>query len=457
MSDTIKKLRSNQVEIEGKVYTKNIGAFLHNDIYRPKNEFKVDTYTNELKHFSILSKYLDPFTKKYAYTTKPVNLYINGNSIKVCKSYVNNDEFILLDYESSDSNIYISKFDKVILSTGKYQPERKIYSIKDYKFKNSKPLLSIDNKLSWINYTYGFELETSVGKVSENTSNELGFATLYDGSINGIEYVSKVFKPNNLHYLHKFLKVSNALTNIDRFCSLHIHIGNVPKSDRNLLSIYVLFQRLTDELNQLIAPYKKDINFLSEKLQKNGRDHCKNLPKLINNDVSEIYKLLKLNNIDNLEDYIHNTSKWNLQGRYYTVNFINYICKEESNTIEIRSLQSTYNFDYIITWLLINTAIIDYAINNQDRILNSKEKIELNDCLEHYIKDIEVLKILKSNIFNIKNIFYNYYYHNNNSLNDPFYIDKIIDNQILSYDIFNNNKDSIKYSNSFFKKYLNGN
>ena len=457
-TDISKKLRSNQVEIEGKVYTKNVGAFLYNNEYRPKSEFRIDSYTNELKHISTLNKYVDPIIKKILYTSnKLVNLYISGHTLKVCKSFVDNDEFILLDSEIGTIDTYGSKFDKIILTSRKYQPERKIYSIKDYEFRNSKPLLSINNKLSWINYTYGFELETSVGKVSEDTSNELGFATLYDGSINGVEYVSKVFNTDKFHYLHKFLSISNVLTNIDRFCSLHIHIGNIPKSDRNLLSIYVLFQRLTDELNQLIAPYKKDINFLSEKLQKNGRDHCKNLPKLINNDVSEIYKLLKLNGINDLENYISNTHKWNLQGRYYTVNFINYICKEESNTIEIRSLQSTYNFDYIITWLLINTAIVDYAINNQDKILNSKEKIELNDCLEHYIQDAKILKTLKSNIFNIRNIFYNYYYHNNNSLNDPYYIDKIINSEILSYDIFNNDREIVKYSNSFFKKYKSGN
>lgn len=354
---------------------------------------------------------------------------------------------------------YISRFNKIIISKGKYTPRSKIYSISDYS-KDDFPenYKDVENSLSWVNYTYGFELETSQGNMLEEACNAMGFAKLYDGSISGAEYVSDVFKSTNLHYLDNFLKLAYTCTDIDRFCSFHIHIGNVPKSDRNLLSMYVLFQRLTDELNQLIVPYKKDLRFLSEKLSVNGRDHCKNLPKLLKNDSEEIYKLFKLNSYkytDNLETYINSTSKWNINGRYYNVNFINYICKNEnSNTVEIRSLQSTYNFEYIITWLLINTAIIDYAINNSDKVLNSKEKIELNDCLDYYIKNTEILNILKTNIVSLKNLFYNEYYYNNNSLIDVSSLDNCLSNILTSYDIFGNNFEKVSYKNSI-KKRLN--
>ena len=88
-TDISKKLRSNQVEIEGKVYTKNVGAFLYNNEYRPKNEFRIDSYTNELKHISTLNKYVDPIIKKILYTSnKLVNLYISGHTLKVCKCFV---------------------------------------------------------------------------------------------------------------------------------------------------------------------------------------------------------------------------------------------------------------------------------------------------------------------------------------------------------------------------------
>ena len=61
--------------------------------------------------------------------------------------------------------------------------------------------------------------------------------------------------------------------------------------------------------------------------------------------------------------------------RYYYVNFTNYIMKMRNNTVELRLLQGTFNSDRILFWLLINIAIIEYALNNSLKIIDSKEKI----------------------------------------------------------------------------------
>lgn len=451
------KLKDNQVKIGGRIYTKGVTAVLYEGEYYPKKDIVYDTYKRDFNHISNVEAYIDIIDRGSKHTSFPVIVYINGSPYKSCKSFVeSNVEFITHpEFVMSPANkyVYISKFDKNISTTSKYSPDSKVYNISRYR-RPLPTLNQVHNKLSWIDYTYGFEIETSQGRISEYYANSLGFANLYDGSINGVEYVSKVMNTSNLHYLHQFITGAKVVTNADRFCSFHIHIGNIPKTDENLLSMYLLFQRLSDELNQLIVPYKKDLSFLSEKLRVNGRDHCKNLPRLVFKEAEEIYKLFKIGKYfnsdykeDELMNYIDSTNKWNIEGRYYNVNFMNYICKgSDNNTVEIRSLQSTYNFDYIITWLLINTAIIDYAINNTDKVINSKEKIELNDCIEYYIKDKDIVKILLDNITVLKNFFYNQYYLNNNSLTDISSLDSYLERILVPYNIVMTNNISFKDS-----------
>lgn len=439
---------SKRIKIGDKVYTKDVTAFLVDGTWLPKKEAVIDNFTQKYSKKETLTEVLDLENNLSIYTSAPVNLYLNGNTFKVCKSFIqNNDEFILDPNFSSKNNNYISIFDKNIRGNRKYSPGTKIYSIATYD-KKLTPYKNIPNPLDFITYTFGFETETSSGELNCDYTASMGFANIYDGSITGVEYVSNPMTSRNFHYLHNFLATAKVATNIDKFCSLHIHIGNVPKSDEYLLSLYTLFQRLTDELNQLIVPYKKDVKFLMDKLNTAGRDHCKNLPKLAEKNVESIYKLFRISGLakDQLEKYITGTNKWNVEGRYYSVNFMNYICKDENNTVEIRSLQSTYNFDYIITWLLINTSIIDFAVKNHRKVLDNKEKIELSDCLEAYIDDKEILNICLRNILILKNYYYNNYYYDNNTLLDLKQVESYLDRNLISYNLYPVPKTSIENS-----------
>jgi hypothetical protein len=443
-----------RIKIDDKVYTKNVTCFLVDGEWKPNTQVSLDNYTKKHNLKTKLTECYDVEKNDIVFSSKPVSLYIYGKTIWVCKSLVeNNSEFIEDPNYEPNSEKYISIFDKRVNNSGKYKPATKIYNISSYDVVLPK-YAKISNALDFIDYSFGFELETNRGEIRKSYSDALGFASLYDGSISGVEYVSNPMSYNNLHYLHKFLKVAKTATDIDKYCSLHIHIGKVPKSDKNLLSMYLLFQRLTDELNQLIVPYKKDVKFLFDKLQNTGKDHCKNLPKLPQKSVEEIYKLFKINKIEknNLSDYIETTSKWNVDGRYYSVNFMNYICKETNNTVEIRSLQSTYNFDYIVTWLLINCSIIHYAITYPDIVVNSKVKIELDDCIDEYVKDSKILSTLKQNIVELKNLFYNMYYLRGNSLTNLEIVESEITSVIKPYELYDV-KDN--YTDSFFRKYLN--
>lgn len=444
-----------RIKLKNKVYTKNVTCFFVKDKWYPKDELDFNNYTKEYVIKGSIGDVFDIDSNSYIKSSHYAILTIYNQRIYICLSVIENSkEFIEDPRLSPGSGSYISIYDNSLrINTDKYKPEKKIYNISHYDIPIEK-YTNIENKLEFIQNTFGFELETSSGEINKKYSALLGFANLYDGSISGVEYVSKPMKYNNLHHLHKFLLIAKACTNINTYCSLHIHIGNVSKSDTNLLSMYLLFQRLTDELNQLIVPYKKDINFLYNKIQSTGRDHCKNLPKLLERDTQEIYRLFKISGYTKtkLKEYIDGTNKWNIEGRYYTVNFMNYICKDINNTVEIRSLQSTYNFDYIITWLLINCAVIDYSIKFSTKVLASKEKIELNDCLDEYIKDKQLLSKVKSNILVLRNLFYNSYYGNNNSLTDLKNLEAVISSAITSYNIYPVDN---KYKESYYEKYVN--
>lgn len=446
--------QKKRIKIDDKVYTKNVTCFLVNGEWVPNTLVNLDNYTKKYNLRTKLTECYDINKNDFIFSSKPVCLYICGRSIWVCKSLIeNNSEFIEDPNYDLDSDRYISIFDKRVYNKGKYKPSNKIYNISAYDVILPK-YTKIPNILNFIDYTFGFELETNRGEIKKSYSDSLGFASLYDGSISGVEYVSNPMSYNNLHHLHKFLKIAKTATDIDKYCSLHIHIGNVPKGDKYLLSMYLLFQRLTDELNQLIVPYKKDVKFLFDKLQNTGKDHCKNLPKLPQKSVEEIYKLFKIDKLEkkNLSSYIQTTSKWNIDGRYYSVNFMNYICKDVNNTVEIRSLQSTYNFDYITTWLLINCSIINYAVKYPDIVVNSKVKIELDDCIDDYINNSKLASTLKENIVQLKNLFYNMYYLKGNSLTNLELVENEITNVIKPYDLYDVKHD---YSTSLFCKFMN--
>lgn len=435
-----KKLKKDQVLINGKTYTLGITAFDINGTFVPRAQVELNTFTNSIELKKSLRPYRDIFTGQLKYTSNLITYSHNGLIIVLCESILSlyKDEII----RDESSGVYRSKYDINSINTGKYSPDKKIYSLSHYD-KALRPYTCTNTILNYIKYTFGFEIETSMGSIPEKTANNMGFAVLYDGSITGAEYVSAPMRAHNLQDLKVFLNYAKKVTRIDQYCSLHIHIGNIIKGERELVAMYQLFQRLTDELNQIIVPYKKDIRFLADKLNKNGRDHCKNLPKLLFKDAASIYKLLRLDKYitsdqndtyANFRNYIETSSKWNMEGRYYNVNFLNYICKPINNTVEIRSLQSTYNFDYILTWLLVNLSIIDYAVNNIDIIIQNKVKIEIEDVLKEYIKDKVTLEITIENINRLKKLFYDSYYINQNALNNLSDTEKRISSVIIPYD-----------------------
>jgi len=445
-----RKTSKNQVEIDGVIYIKDKTAVLFQGSYVPKKLLELDTSTNKLQLKTKLKTYKN-LKGEVSFSSNIINILFRNSNYTYCESILQQYPD-LIPHPGTNQKYYASMHDTSVVNDFKHAPKEKIYNFKDINFAVAK-LAKETNKLGFLKgVTYGFELETSGGLVHQDKSASFGFANLYDGSITGAEYTSCIYTSDDFHHLRDFLDIAKMTTIMDNKCSLHVHIGGIKYSDETLLASYVLFQRLQDELNGIIAPYKKDYKFLASK----DKDHCRNLPKLIDKKAVEVFNLLGLdeyfNDREELSRYLANRNKWTIDGRYYNVNFLNYICN--NGTIEIRSLQSTYNFDYIMTWLLINTAIIKFAENNYDKIINSKEKIELQDTLSDLITDEKLLETVLHNIKELKNYYYNHQYIRKNILLNSMQLDKDVSSILLPVNVLASVK---KYpSTNFSQDFITG-
>lgn len=409
-----------QINIKGTLYDEELCA--------------IDTYTNEYNLKEKLTPYAD-FSSNLKFSSKTSSIVYRNKTITLCDSLLKDYNKELFYLESSKKYYFLNE-NKNNLNVKKYSPSNKIYSLEDSPYKINK-YETLENDLNFLkDYTFGIELETSGSIIQELDAIKLGFATLYDGSINGPEFVSGVMKYNNFHFLASFLDVIKRFSLINDQCSLHFHIGNIEYTPKNLFSLYNLFQRLQDELFLLVAPYKRDFMFLANK----GKDHCKGLPRLPVDDINELYELLGVTRLVNSEEekkqFLYNKKKWDILGRYFSVNFINFICKPTQNkTVEIRSLQMTYNLDYILTWLFANMSVINYALKYPDIVLERKKKIVLKDCIEEFIP-VKFVKTLLTNIKNLSKFFHNAYHINRNNLQNLENLEIEINRVVQSYGIF---------------------
>lgn len=301
--------------------------------------------------------------------------------------------------------------------------ENRIYSASNSStFKllnNRKDLFPRSNKFDFIiqdneflkNITIGIEIETSKGHIPNRFFEELGFVQLYDGSITGHEYASIVFRLDQLHYLEQMCELLSYTHYTDSMCSVHVHIGNIPYTNKNMEAFYSLFKRLQNEIHILVYKFKKEHAFLKNK----DKDHCRYLPELLTGSIEEIHNVFfgrlnfQLNDwkTEKCRNIIENANKWDIHGRYYFTNFVNY-CTQPNGTIELRLLQGTFNFHRILNWLLINLSVIYYGLNNHKKIFDNREKIFLSDCVEFLFENNERVKtVLLHHITDLKSEFVN--------------------------------------------------
>lgn len=295
----------------------------------------------------------------------------------------NQDQLIAKDYESvKDSVIYSNLVGHYFLKSalqGKALEEHTVIKgthLYNYTFSreyeavshldlfsgnerlvNPKRILGAED----IKYSFGLEYETACGMIPEHLCFRDGLIPLRDGSITGVEYSSIVLKKEKgVNLILQELETLAQYTEFNKECALHMHLGGYPVRGSFVLTLYSLLCLLQND-------FKRHCNewIYSTAQYKNSRkDYCKKLPNFDSfRELYEYFVGLKWANTLRKPhpNDVDRTHKWNINTRYYSVNFINMLCYESPKTIEFRFLRPTFNFTKVYTWLLTFNAILKTA------------------------------------------------------------------------------------------------
>lgn len=264
-------------------------------------------------------------------------------------------------------------------------------------------------------YTFGLEFETTAGIIPNNKLNFLPLIPLRDGSISGIEYATIPLQGTiGLQALIDSVDELKRRTSYSDECSLHLHIGGMPRTVEFILAFYKTISLLQNDIFAMFPLYKKynfgvkrknysapfpfeEINFkMDPVIQWNDKKAlAKNFEPLFTY-LSGGIRFEEFNsNLDQIGGHPQDpqgNQKWNIKHRYSFVNLIPLIFGNHQ-TIEFRIHTPTYDINKIVNFLLINVFIIDYVKLNYKKILNGTDNLSVRrpsliTLLESYVNQI---------------------------------------------------------------------
>ena len=276
---------------------------------------------------------------------------------------------------------------------------------KYFEFKDNIPVFKqISNDLKEL--SFGLEFETVRGFIPKRYHLKNGLIPLRDGSIGGLEYVTVPLQGlKGIHSLYESLKVLKERTIYDKSCSLHLHIGNIPRTKEFILAFFKVICILQDEFFEMFPLYKKYNFGVKNKNYTSPYSIIKTYGKLdsvidgqtsIDKNFNTLFTFLSggyslydfgkdLDDIINHPKNPRGEHKWNVKTRYYFVNFIALLFGNKK-TIEFRIHTPTYDADKILSYLLLCGAIVNYVKFNQYDILRDSTKYS-NITLHHIISN----------------------------------------------------------------------
>lgn len=355
----------------------------------------------------------------YAIEKKVFKVLVSEEFIKIAEENFEKGEknkeiyFLRQEKEYFDGMMKYRKFDNTY------------HKIKNFNTENTKDLLDTKkNNLKFgvesltykafegIKYTYGIELETIGGAISEEEAKGLNFKTVHDGSLRGAngedplgaEYVTGVLiGDSGLTQLAEICRVVGKNCSIDKRCGVHVHIGSLNWNKEEVVFAYLLGELIEKDL----------FSVLPESRRKNS--YCKPLTKILSGKIlndfrrtsnAMSYKLL----IDEAYDLIYkevafsgkeqnknmitcmeinkkrNHPKGSKCGydknsqRYCWLNFVTLLFDTkgitDSHTIEIRNHGATMNFKKVRNWLKISFAFCRFVEEFKSDILNKNLSLE---------------------------------------------------------------------------------
>ena len=284
--------------------------------------------------------------------------------------------------------------------------------------KNYAPLLE--------NLSFGLEFETTKGHIPDRVLNQYGLIPLRDGSISGIEYVTVPMEgEKGLQCTADILKELKKRTSYsDETCSLHLHLGNIPRTKEFILAFFKVGMKIQDEMFQMFPLYKKYNYHIKNKNYSAPLPTFEILSQLdpiidsrnIDENFGILYKYLSMgqdfksvgNNLENVLSHPadpNGNQKWLVKCRYFLYNLVPLIFGNKQ-TIEFRIHTPTYDVNKILPFIFMNSLIVNFVIRNQKLILNRKNFINSCGLLDILYMQIDQYDIPNRNKF--KDLMYSY-------------------------------------------------
>jgi hypothetical protein len=257
-------------------------------------------------------------------------------------------------------------------------------------------------------YTYGIEFETTKGIIPKRICNRLGLIPLRDGSIDGIEYATiPLSGKKGIQAIIDSCKELEKRTTYNDDCSLHIHIGGMPRTEAYILALSKVLCHVQEEMYEMFPFYtrggfnlkKKDYTAPLPATHLLGRiDAIKDVKdkKEIDANFQHIFEFLSMGH--RYRDYDYSlkkvvshpsdpggTSKWYVKSRYRWVNMIPLLFGNKK-TIEFRIHTPTYDYNKILYFAIICASLIDLAEKSNTGILtNTYTDYSLTEIVYRYL------------------------------------------------------------------------
>ena len=283
-----RKIRGNYYKI-GDINVEHSGdCFKINDRFYTLEKEKIvwDNYLNQyvLKNEKVIYgivKHDLNYGLKYGWFNNVENkdvciIYFN----KIEKVYcINRSIKLLSDYLHNDINVY---FNPKYFTYSDVFPRQQVdssyksslpYNLSNLKSKSYSFTKNDNIEILYNNFkpvledlTFGVEFETVRGVVPDSICKNINLHPLRDGSISGLEYVSTPLRGKEGFY--NFIEIIHQLnkyTDSDHNCSMHIHVGNLPRTPAFILASFKLLYMLQDDMYKYFPYYKKYKSFLKRK------------------------------------------------------------------------------------------------------------------------------------------------------------------------------------------------
>tara|TARA_R110000772_G_scaffold54130_1_gene123528 strand:- start:48146 stop:49867 length:1722 start_codon:yes stop_codon:yes gene_type:complete len=286
-------------------------------------------------------------------------------------------------------------------SRGLTKPKTRIYN-KLYKPIYNKTVNKYGAAMG--DLSFGLEFETTKGFIPERITDRLGLIGLRDGSIEGLEYVTIPLQgKKGIQTVIDSLDELKKRTRFDNSCALHLHLGNIPRTEEFFLALYKTLVLMQDSVYEMFPLHKKYNYGVKRKHYTKPLDYRNTLylmdPVINRGNLTKNFSILythlsmgqhygdvgnDLNNVKVHPSDPKGTSKWNIKTRYHWVNLIPLLFGNKQ-TVEFRIHTPTYDTNKIINFMLICGSIVNFTIKHMETILTKPQNVNtlsLHDMIQ---------------------------------------------------------------------------